>query len=113
MLQRIIELIGYKHGEKKKLADNLGISQNVFTSWFAGKSESYKKYAPIIADYFDVSVDYLSGKTDDKNKKSATLSDDGLIPKRQNLVHLLTQLSDDDAALAEAYMQALIDSRKP
>lgn len=66
LLENIICLIGSKHGAKKELADYLGISQNVFTSWIAGKSKSYSKYAPKIADYYGVSLDWLCGNSDDK-----------------------------------------------
>jgi len=61
MLERIRELIGYKHGAKKELADYLGINSNNVSAWLGGRSESYRKYAKQIAEYFGVSLDYLAG----------------------------------------------------
>lgn len=68
MLSRIIELIGNRHGAVKELAEYLGISGNNITNWKAGRSDAYKKYAPQIAEYYGVSLDWLSGNSDQKEK---------------------------------------------
>lgn len=59
MLNRILECIGTKHGEAKKLADHLGISPNVITNWKNGSNKSYRKYVKEIAEYFGCSIKYL------------------------------------------------------
>ena len=71
MLKRIIELIGPKHGASKLLADYLGIHPNVITNWKNGRNKSYRGYVSQMADYFDVSLDYLMGKSDQKEKTPA------------------------------------------
>jgi len=68
MLRRILELLGDKHGAAKKLADYLGVAGNTITNWKHGASKSYPKYAPQIAEYFGVSLDWLSGLSDQKEK---------------------------------------------
>lgn len=68
MLERIIEAMGRNHGAKKELADALGISSNNITSWLSGRTSSYTKYASKIADHYNVSLDWLCGKTDVKEK---------------------------------------------
>ena len=40
----------------------LGLSKNVFTEWKSGRATSYMKHLPKIAEFFNVSVDYLLGK---------------------------------------------------
>lgn len=50
------------------LAYGIGIAKNTVTNWKNGSSNSYLKMLPQIADYFGVSVDYLLGKTDQKEK---------------------------------------------
>lgn len=104
MLIRIIELLGEKRGSRNELAKYLGVSPNLITNWKSGVNGSYPKYARQIAEFFDVSVDYLCGKTDEKSaKKEATLSD-GF---RSNLVDDIMSLSDSDAALVAAYIAGL------
>ena len=71
MLLRILDCIGPKHGAIKDLANYLNVSPNVITNWKNGSSRSYRKYVHQIAEYFDVSVDYLLGK----EKEPATDSD--------------------------------------
>lgn len=76
MLQRILELIPKKHGSKKELADAIGINSNSISEWKAGRAKSYPKYAPKIAEYYCVSLDWLSGKTD--RDIISTSTDDGI-----------------------------------
>ena len=104
MLTRIKELVDKKRGTRTELASYLGISPNTITDWWSSKNKSYPKYASQIAEFFDVSVDYLCGKTDEKSaKKEATLSD-GF---RSNLVDEVMSLSESDAALVAAYIAGL------
>lgn len=80
-LERILELISLKNLSQKDVTDFLGISANSFTNWKSERNTSYKKYVYAIAEYFGVSVDYLLGKTDEKNKPttdSDRLNDDDI-----------------------------------
>ena len=79
VLTRILECMGTKHGAGKELADFLGISGNVITNWKNGSNRSYLKYLPKIAEFYNVSEDYLRGKTDvrqDETKEMQQLLDD-------------------------------------
>lgn len=70
ILDRIIGLLGT--ADQKQLTDYLGLKKTAFTDWKSGKSNSYRKYLVEIADYFNVSLDYLVyGK-----ENTSTLSDD-------------------------------------
>jgi transcriptional regulator with XRE-family HTH domain len=64
MLNRILQVLGKKHGDTKKLAEYLGVSANSISDWKAGRVKSYIKYAPQIAEYYNVSLDWLSGNSD-------------------------------------------------
>lgn len=77
MLSRIVECIPQKHGSKKELADSIGIPANVITAWLSGKNKSYPKYAAAIADYYNVSLDWLSGRSEQKN--SAAPKNDAML----------------------------------
>ena len=90
MLQRILELIGEKHGAGQELVRALGLSKNTVTEWKSGRAKSYSKYAPQIADYFSVSLDWLSGLTDERTKK--TPSEDEVEDER--IIKLRAKLSE-------------------
>ena len=45
------------------LADHLGISHAAISTYVCGKSEPCLQYLVAIAQYFDVSTDYLLGNT--------------------------------------------------
>ena len=59
ILDKIIILLKEQNKKQKDLTDFLGITQNVFTDWKAGRIKSYTKYLPEIADFLGCSVDYL------------------------------------------------------
>ena len=69
-LSNILDLLKEKNRSQKSLTDFLGISNSTFTDWKSGRNKSYNKYLPQIAEFFDVSVDYLLGKTDQKTPVS-------------------------------------------
>lgn len=75
MLTRILELIGSKHGAKKDLCDALGLKPNHVTEWEKGRNKSYPKYLPQIADYYNVSLDWLSGRSEQKEKPTHELGE--------------------------------------
>lgn len=79
-LERVLELIGTRHGAAQELADAIDLPKNSVTGWRSGRLKSYKKYAPQIAEYYGVSLDWLSGRTDDRTgiKKDAPSEDETL-----------------------------------
>ena len=95
LYNRIFELIGEEHGSIKNLAKAIGVSGNLISNWKAGVSKSYPKYAPQIADYFGVSLDWLSGLTDERIKKTPS-EDEVENEKLAKLRTRLEALSEDD-----------------
>ena len=63
-LDKISELLKLQNKKQKNLTDYLGLTKNTYTNWKSGNNESYLKYLPQIAEFFNVSVDYLLGNTD-------------------------------------------------
>lgn len=61
-LDRICALLKAQGKKQKELTDYLGISKNAFTDWKSGRITSYTKHLPQIAEFLDVSVDYLVGR---------------------------------------------------
>lgn len=77
-LERILSLIPQKedgsfvHGAQKKFAESIGLkSGNLISDWINGRSKSYDSYIYEIADKYDVSVEWLQGYTDVKEKPTA------------------------------------------
>ncbi len=68
ILNNIIELLSRRGKTQKNLCDYLGISNNVFTDWKAGRNSSYKKYLPEIANFLGVSIDFLLNKESPKEE---------------------------------------------
>lgn len=76
-LDKISELLKQKRKSQKDLTDFLGLTKNTYTNWKAGDNESYKKYIDKIAEFFDVSADYLLGM--EKEKSPTANSDETLM----------------------------------
>lgn len=64
LTKRLNELIEEKGINKKQLADGIGTSKALVTIWTQGKSLPSVIYLSKIADFFDVTTDYLLGRTD-------------------------------------------------
>lgn len=106
MLQRINKLIGNKRGAKKDLADFLGINQNAITGWLSGRISSYQKYAPQIAEFYGVSLDWLSGNSD-KKEKPTTNKDDELTQLQSDIMDAVKLLSEDRQQMILAQIKAI------
>ena len=64
-LDRIREQSIRKGMNQTQLARAVGLERSAVSSWFTGRSESYKKMLPKIAEALDVSVGYLLGEEED------------------------------------------------
>ncbi len=63
-VMRLKELRKKKRISQLKLAMDLGTSQNTISRYETGEREADYKTLIAIADYFDVSIDYLLERTD-------------------------------------------------
>ena len=70
VLDKIILLLKENKKKQSELTDYLGISKNAVTNWKIGDNSSYRKYLPQIAEFLNVSVDYLLGKETYKNTET-------------------------------------------
>ena len=61
---RIMELVNKEGIAPSRLATQLGLPNNAFTEWNKGKAKPSLDAVVKMADYFEVSVDYLLGRTD-------------------------------------------------
>lgn len=63
---RLKELRKERHISQVRLAMDLAVNQNTISRYENGINEPDLKTLIVIADYFDVSVDYLLGRTDNR-----------------------------------------------
>jgi len=61
---RIAECRNKKHLTQQQLADELGVSKNTIFSWEKSLRKPDIDSLSILADYFNVSTDYILGKED-------------------------------------------------
>lgn len=62
---RLKELRKKKHMTQQRLAIELNISQNTISRYETGANEADYKTLILLADYFQVSIDYLLERTND------------------------------------------------
>lgn len=65
-LNKIKQLLRENKLNQKDLTDYLCINKNAFTNWSNGSNKSYIKHLPQIAEFFNVSVDYLLDREDNQ-----------------------------------------------
>lgn len=60
--ERIRELMKEEGLNQVKLADKIGVKQNTISAWLLEKKEPCITSLWLLADYFNVSIDYLIGR---------------------------------------------------
>lgn len=58
-VDRIFALLEASGVEQKAFAADLGLAENVISTWRTGRTKSYRKYLPQIAAALDTTVEYL------------------------------------------------------
>lgn len=108
-LERILSLIPKKpdgsfvHGAKKEFSEQLNLSHNLVTMWISGKSRSYEQKLYEISDKYNVSVEWLKGETDIKEK---------LVPTNGNeLLERYGSLSSENQVLVKNLIEQLAKSQ--
>ena len=67
-MNRIKELRRSKHITQEKLASILGVTQSNLSGWETEKWQPDHATLLKLADYFEVSIDYLLGRTDESGE---------------------------------------------
>lgn len=91
---RIKDLRKARGLSQKEIAIDLHVSQATVSAWESGTKKMSNASAAKVADFFDVSMDYLLGRTDADTKNTmqpATDSDDEL---RTKVIDQISVLSD-------------------
>lgn len=62
--KRIKELMVENNLNQSKLSESIGIKQGTISYWLSGKKEPSITSLWLLADFFDVDIDYLVGRKD-------------------------------------------------
>ena len=111
-LDKILSLLTEKGIQQKTFAENIGVTKHTITDWKNGRSKSYMKYIDKIADFFDVSADYLLEKTDDKSplpKEAINIFDN--VDMNAFSGQLYEQLTKEERKKVQEYILFLISQR--
>ena len=73
----VLELLKNQGKTQKQLCDSIGIGKQTFSNWKSGISSSYTKYLSQIANFLNVSVDYLL-KSENSIEKDPLLNSEPL-----------------------------------
>lgn len=93
-LDTIKSLLEKNNLTQKSLTDYLGINKNAFTNWLNGNNTSYIKHLPQIAEFFNVSTDYLLGR--EQKQDDIILSNKAKNPEIQQIIHKLATFEVPD-----------------
>ncbi|MBO7344327.1 MAG: helix-turn-helix transcriptional regulator [Clostridia bacterium] len=63
--ERIRELMHEQGLNQVQLASRVGVKQNTISAWLLGKKEPCIASLWLLADYFEVDIDYLVGRKKD------------------------------------------------
>ena len=97
-VERIFDLLKQQGIEQKTFAVMLGTTDKTVSAWRCGRSKSYTKFLPQIADALNTSTEYLLVGTETK-KMPATETDDG---QAQKLAKALLEIGIDVNKLSDA-----------
>jgi len=110
IVNRITDLLDQRNIKAKDFANAVGIHASAISEWKNGKTASYTKILPLIADFLQVDVNYLLGRKDTPTleKPISNPRPDLVIPEILQQVGIgfnkgaenLTQEDIDDMALA-------------
>ena len=100
LLERMLSFIPkkengkYVHGAKKQFCEKIGAPTNIVSEWEAGKTKSYRNYVHSVAMAYNVSVEWLKGESDEK-EKSPTPDGEGLTETQKKAWELIRNLDDE------------------
>ena len=106
-LNKILLLLKQQHKTQKELMSFLGLGKTAFTGWKSGANNSYLKHIGKIAEFFNVSTDYLLGK-----ENSPLSKESGLSAEQREIINLFDSAPPELQAAALAVLKSAEVSHK-
>ena len=92
---RLKELRQNLHCTQEKIANDLNIARTTYRNYENGDREPSLDFLIKIADYFDISLDYLLGR-----QNNNLLFIDSLSPAKKELISMIKDLNEDETFVA-------------
>lgn len=110
LYENIISLCEDKGIKGGKMCTDIGMSKGILTDLKMGRQSGISAAnAQKIASYFGVSVGYLLGE-EDKKEKSTAFEDDGLTEKKRALIDFARSVPEDKAELVLKVIQSIVET---
>ena len=109
---RIKELRKEKGLRQSELATTLHVSQQAVGSWETGRTVPGADTLNVLADYFNVTTDYLLGRPEkkDDNAKTADIEDlDKMIDNARSFGG--KKMTENDREIIKAYLKGFYDNK--
>lgn len=107
LYERLDSLCKEREIKGAKMCRDLGISKSLMTDLKSGRKKGVNAdTAERLASYFDVSVPYLLGKEEKKEKSTA---EDGLSENIKALIDFAKTVPDDKAELVLKLMRTIVE----
>ena len=107
---RIKELREEHRLTQKELAEKIGVAQSNISRWEKEEMEPAAGFVVKLADYFEVSADYLLGRTDDLGAFVPPRSD--LSQDEQQLLRCFRELPGSSQSLILSMVKSAVDAAK-
>lgn len=103
-IDRIKPLFAKTGKSDKQLEIEIGLPRSIIYKWDNGVNQSYNKYLPKIAEYFDITVEQLLGKEGNKKSPSEKPESD----EEKELISIFRTLSPvkQKKLIAQALLEA-------
>lgn len=97
-----------------ELADILDTDRSTITKWETGKSKPTSDMLVAIADYFNVSTDYLLDISDSNDEslpeQKKPINTDGLSANKKALIDFAETVPEDKAAMILQVMKSIVEA---
>lgn len=107
---KLKELRNNAHISQSTLAKALFVSQQAVAKWEIGTASPNPEMIKKIAEYFDVSIDYLLGRAE-QQKEPATNTDDELDDNIKSFIEQIRTMSKEDLELLNSIMDYVRSKR--
>lgn len=106
-IDNLFKMISEKGITQSKLAENTSISTGNISDWKKGKSMPSAVKLDELATYFDCSVDYLLGRTENPNLSSINDSNNGIINNNSSVNNSNQTIGSNSLITDETAVQLL------
>ena len=107
--ERLKQLRTEKKLRQSDIAEIIGVSRGAYTQYELGLSEPDLSTIQQLASFFDVSTDYLLGRTDERKNQNINISDSDWPPEAKVLFRDVKKLTPEQLELVTKLVKEFID----